>query len=448
MEEVGVPHELSLDEAVELAVRLQQQEELVAAGELLRRVLETAPEHPSALHFAGVLAHQEGRSDVAVSLIERSLLLRPRAADWYSNLGIVYQSRGYLEQAIASYREAIAIDPQHANAYCNLGVVLNAIGKPVDAESAYRTAIQLNPDHIDAHGNLGILLNGLHRTREAAACFCKVITLSPRHREARRRLGVAHCALGETDKAIRIFADWLAEEPDNPVARHMLAACTGLDVPARASDAFVTSTFDSFANSFESVLQHLSYRAPALIAVLLEDSGLAAAKALDVLDAGCGTGLCGPIVAPYARTLTGVDLSAAMLARASEKKLYDGLIQDELTQYLRSHEGAFDLIVSADALVYFGALDAVLEPAARALRPDGLLLFTLEHAVTASEGVPYRLETHGRYSHERASVERLLTAAGLQPEIFPADLRMEAGAPVAGLVVRARKPAAVPAVRT
>ena len=448
MEEAGVPRELSLDEAVELAVRLQQQEELAAAGELLRRVLETAPEHPSALHFAGVLAQQEGRSDDAVALIERSLVLRPRAADWHSNLGIVYQSRGWLEQAMASYREAIAIDPQHANAYCDLGVVLNASGRPVEAEAAYRTAIHLNPDHIDAHGNLGILLNGLQRTREAAACFCKVITLSPQHREARRRLGVAHCALGETDKAIAIFADWLAEEPDNPVARHMLAACTGRDVPARASDAFVTSTFDSFANSFESVLHHLSYRAPALIAILLEDSGLAASRGLDVLDAGCGTGLCGPIVALYARTLTGVDLSAAMLARASEKKLYDALVHDELTAYLRCHEDAFDLIVSADALVYFGALDVVLDAAARALRPDGLLLFTLEHAVSAGEGVPYRLETHGRYSHERASVERLLAAVGLQAEVFPADLRMEAGAPVAGLVVRARKPSAVPAVRT
>jgi cytochrome c-type biogenesis protein CcmH/NrfG len=52
------------------------------------RFIEVAPNHPRALHYAGVLAHQQGRSDEAVALIERSLALVPDQADWYSNLGI------------------------------------------------------------------------------------------------------------------------------------------------------------------------------------------------------------------------------------------------------------------------------------------------------------------------------------------------------------------------
>ena len=51
----------------------------------------------------------------------------------------------------------------------------------------------------------------------------------------------------------------------------------------------------------------------------------------------------------------------------------------------------------------------------------------------------YHLELHGRYSHSRGYVERLLTGAGLVPEIGHAELRMESGAPVAGLVIRATK---------
>lgn len=438
--------ELTLEEAVSVAILLQKNEQLVEAHELFRRVLATVPDHPRALHYSGVLAHQQGRNEEAIALIERSLALVPDQADWYSNLGIVLQSDEKLDPAIDAYRHAIAIDPGHANAHSNLGVLLRATGQPVEAEAAYRQAIRLNPEHIDAYTNLGILLNGLKRTQEAAACYCKVITLRPKHREARKLLAMAHCTLGEVGEAVNIFEKWLEEEPGDPIARHMLAACTGRDVPERASNGFVEATFDSFASSFESKLERLSYRAPALVAAMLEDCGLAPSHRLDVLDAGCGTGLCGAVVAPYARQLVGVDLSQGMLAHAKDKNVYHALVKAELTEYLRDNSEAFDLIVAADSLVYFGDLQDVIAALARALRPNGLFVFTLEHAAEDSAGADYRLQRHGRYSHARAYVERVLASAGLPSKIVQAELRMEAGAPVPGLVIRAAKSAAEAAV--
>jgi len=439
MEPTETPRELTLDEAVTLAILLQKNEQFAEAEELYRRVLEAAPNHPQALHFAGVLAHQQGRHDQALALVEKSLTLEPDRADSYNNLGIILQSAGKFEEAIEAYQRAISIDSGHANAYSNLGVLLRATGKPSDAEAAYRTAIGLDPEHIDAYTNLGILLNGLKRTEEAAACYCKVITLRPKHREARRLLALAHCVLGDVAEAVRIFEEWLGEEPNDPIARHMLAACTGRNVPARASNAFVENTFDSFAGSFESKLARLAYRAPALVAAALQDAGLEQNRTLDVLDAGCGTGLCGALIAPYARRLTGVDLSEGMLAHAQRKNIYDALSKAELTEYLRNSPNGFDLIVSADTLVYFGDLASVLEAAAGALRPGGLLVLTLEHAADQPSGLDYRLELHGRYSHGRGYVERLLRTLQLEPCIAQAELRMESGVPVAGLVVRATK---------
>ena len=316
---------------------------------------------------------------------------------------------------------------------------MRATGKPIEAETAYREAIRLNPEHIDAYTNLGILLNGLKRTEEAAACYCKVITLTPKHPEARKLLALAYCTLGEVGEATKIIEEWLEEEPGNPIARHMLAACTGRDVPERASNGFVEATFDSFAASFEAKLANLSYRAPALVAAMLEDCGLQASHRLDVLDAGCGTGLCGALVAPFARRLVGVDISDGMLTHAKDKNVYHALVKAELSEYLRDNREAFDLIVSADTLVYFGDLEGVIAAFAGALRPDGLFVFTLEHAVGDITDVDYRLELHGRYSHGRAYVERLLTFSGLQSKILQAVLRMEAGAPVPGLVIRAVK---------
>ena len=430
---------VSLDEAISIAIRLQQNDQWVSAGDVYRRVLEVSPEHPDALHYSGVLAHQEGKSEQAIALIQRSLELEPNRADWYSNLGIVLRDRLRLDEAIVACRRAIALDPNHANAHNNLGVLLRAQGHLVEAEAAYRAAIRVDADHSDAYTNLGILLNAQKRTQEAVVCFCKVITFRPKHPEARRLLALAHWTLGELDQAIAVFDEWLKEEPDDPIARHMLAACSGRDVPARASDAFVEKTFDSFAASFDSKLAKLSYRAPALVSEMLAASGVEASKSLDVLDAGCGTGLCGPLISQYARRLVGVDLSTRMLAQARARNIYDELYKVELTAYLRDWTAAFDVIVSADTLVYFGPLEDVVAAAANALRSGGRLVFTVEELSDAGPAIGYSLSPHGRYSHTRQYVERVLADANLQTEIATADLRLEAGAPVTGLVVRATK---------
>ena len=430
---------VNLDEAVSIAIRLQQNDQWVAAADMYRRILEKVPDFPDALHFSGVLAHQQGKTDEAVALIRRSIELEPNRADWHSNLGIVLRDRLELDEATAACRRAIELDPHHANAHNNLGVLLRAQGRAAEAEAAYRAAIRVNPEHSDAYTNLGILLNGQKRIPEAVVCFCKVITFRPKHPEARRLLALAHCMLGEPDKAVGVFEEWLREEPDHPIALHMLAACSGHDVPSRASDGFVEKTFDSFAGSFDAKLAQLQYRAPQLVAGMLADAGLEPAKSLDVLDAGCGTGLCGALIAPYARRLVGVDLSTAMLLQAEARHVYDELFKVELTSYLQDSPAMFDVIVSADTLVYFGALEDVASAAARALRPGGLLIFTVEESVSTASDAGYSLSNHGRYNHTRQYLERVLPAAGLRTEIVRAELRLEAGEPVEGLVVRATK---------
>jgi predicted TPR repeat methyltransferase len=245
---------------------------------------------------------------------------------------------------------------------------------------------------------------------------------------------------GDLDKAREVLAEWIAEDPDDPIARHLYAACSGEDVPERASDRYIARTFDQFASSFDAKLASLEYRAPELVAAALAKALGPPAKTLDGLDAGCGTGLCGPYLAPYCRRLVGVDLSTAMLRHARTRGVYDELVTAELTAYLEEHRSSFDLIASADTILYFGALERVLGAAAGALKPGGLLVITLEASMEA--GGTYRLNAHGRYSHTASYASATLAAAGLRTlGMEDAVLRKEAGEPVAGFVVSARKPA-------
>jgi predicted TPR repeat methyltransferase len=157
-----------------------------------------------------------------------------------------------------------------------------------------------------------------------------------------------------------------------------------------------------------------------------------------VLDGGCGTGLCAPALKPYAAKLTGVDLSSGMLALARKTGLYDELAEAELTSYLSANKQAFDLVLFADTLCYFGDLAGVITATAGALRAGGTAVFTVERAAGSGALPPYRLHPHGRYSHTETYVRSVLAAAGFSAiEAEQQILRLEIGRDVAGLMVAA-----------
>ncbi len=148
------------------------------------------------------------------------------------------------------------------------------------------------------------------------------------------------------------------------------------------------------------------------------------------LDLGCGTGLAGAPLRARVERLEGVDLSAAMLAKARERGLYDALEAADIVDHLRRFGAAFDLIVAADALAYCGDLQPLFAAAAAALAPGGLFAFTVE--TFAGEG--YRLGETMRFAHAPAYVEASAAAAALS-RLFveAAAARREKGADVAGL---------------
>jgi predicted TPR repeat methyltransferase len=251
-------------------------------------------------------------------------------------------------------------------------------------------------------------------------------------------LGRAYYELGKVDEAIALFEKWLIEEPDNPVALHLLAAYRGQQVPEQCSSQYIEQTFDTFANNFENVLSRLKYCGPQLVQDQLASLNVSAVS-LSVLDLGCGTGMVGEAVKPYALEITGIDLSQAMLDKSAAKNVYRHLHKSDIANFLHTSQEQYDLITCMDTFIYIGRLDEVLVLINRNLKPGGMLLFSTEKLSDSGE-LSYQLNVSGRYSHHQNYLSDGLHAASFEVKSMrDVVIRMESGCPIEGQFICATR---------
>jgi predicted TPR repeat methyltransferase len=434
------PRELTIEGALQMAIAMHRERQFQGAEELCRRILGVAPGHPDALHLLGVQCHQMGKSDEGLGHIQASIAAVPNFPGFYNNLGNVHMSRGEVPEALSAYQRASALDPDNADLHNNLGALYKAERRFAEAQAAYEHAIALEATHLNAHNNLGLLYAELGDRPKAIHYYVRALELMPGNDNARRLLGTTYYSLGRIAEAGEVYRQWLALEPDNPMARHMFSACTGEGVPERADDTYVEQTFDRFAASFEDVLnERLGYQAPQLCADMLARHLPPPQRQFVMLDAGAGTGLCGPLMAPWARTLAGVDLSRGMLDIAQTKGVYQDLYKAELTEFLKLSPGQWDVVLSADTLCYFGDLTEVTAAAAGSLQPGGTLIYTVE-ALPEDSRALHQIQPHGRDPHQGDHSAAARAQAGLRLlEREAVVLRQEGGKPVHGWLVAARR---------
>ena len=428
---------LTPDEALQLAIEHHRRDELDDAETIYKVLLAHWPDHVGVLSHMGVLANQRERHDEALGLLQHALKIAPDSAGLWNNLGNVLLRLNRVEEAEQAFRHSLR-HGENPQALANLSRLLRKTRQWDESLAASRRAIEIDPDFSDAWHHLALALIARGQIHEGCQAATRATMLLPTHKRRRDSHARALVLAGELERAATIYREWLAEEPDNAYVQHHLAACTAERVPERASDAYVEQVFDDFAKTFDAKLASLSYRAPQLVSAALKAALPTASRQFDIADLGCGTGLCGPLVHPWARSLSGCDLSSGMLAQAAGRGVYDVLEKVELVQFLDAHRGEFDLVISADTLCYFGDLQAAMAATRASLRAGGRLVFTVE-AVSEAASAGYRLLVNGRYAHGRGYVERMLAEAGLRLHSIAGEvLRQEFGLPVNGWVVSAR----------
>ncbi len=94
------------------------------AESLYRQILQGDSNHADALHMLGVLAHQTGRQQLAVEMINRAIAQNGQMPAFHNNLGNVYAAAGNWQDAEASFRRALDRKLDYAEAHYNLGNAL------------------------------------------------------------------------------------------------------------------------------------------------------------------------------------------------------------------------------------------------------------------------------------------------------------------------------------
>ncbi len=424
------------DDLMDQAMRLHLAGRHTESEALYRQIPAHHPDSAKAKHYLGFLLQQMGRLEEALEFIEASLQLDNSHSEWHYNHGIVLDRLGRCDEAIAAFEHSLKLAPGNYFCKTSLGALLEKSGDIGRAEQLYREASQIDPHCPDAHYLLASLLVAQGRFLEARHSNSLGLIADPARDKSKIKLGIAYCEVGERDRAIVLMENWLHEEPGNPVASHMMAAFRG-DAPERCSERYVEAAFDRFAAQFDSILTRLDYAGPRLLREELQRLGLAQ-NSLKALDLGCGTGLNGRILKSVALSLTGVDISQAMLDAAGKTQCYDFLVKSEICEFLCDGRDRFDLISCMDTLIYFGNLEPVFSGISARLAPGGQFVFTTEKLASDSGG--YELGITGRYRHSEDYVARLLDDAGFELSYAGnAAIRKESGQPVEGQLYSARK---------
>ena len=353
----------------------------------------------------GAINGQLGNMDKAILCSKQAISLTPEYVDAYFNLAQAYMSTNQFSDAALNFHKVIKTNPQNEIAFRNLCICLKRSGQESEAANHYQQLIQLGSAHASDYAELGLIYFERRNYSKAEELYIKALKIEPENANTLNLLGNYYRVKGQINEATSCFQKALKFNPALIGAKYYLAAMDdNTSVPDATPPKFVKACYNSIAETYDQVhtADKLGYSVPTSITNMIKQL-ISADTKLNIIDIGCGTGLCGPLLRNISNRLVGVDLSPGMLEKAREKNAYDEIICADLVETLQSYEDAFDLVISTGVFIHLGDLYPVFQACHKALKSGGLFGFST-HEFT---GDGYHLNTTGHYSHAESYINKL-----------------------------------------
>jgi predicted TPR repeat methyltransferase len=395
---------------------------------------DTLLEKAQALYMAG-------RLDEAASLYRQRLQAKPQDLEANQALAMIYFQSRQFELAQYFAGEALKLDPTYLDGLRLKGMALMQLGRLNPALMCFSEALALKPDSIELLVNHATALLELKRLDEALAGFDQVVALDPENAVGWNNRANTLVALERLDEAASCYDRALQIRPDLETAKsNRFLVLLQLRKVSRIADFALRDMFDEVATRFDHLMvEGLDYRGHLHLRTLADAKLPRLTPPLQVLDLGCGTGLVGDAFKDLAAggRLDGIDLAPRMLEVARKRGIYGDLILGDLETVLAAPGPSYDLIVSADTMVYLGDLAPTFEGVFNRLKTGGFYLF----AVESKEGSGWEQTDVSRFRHSEAYLKEEAARCGLAYFArMNCTLRYEREAPVPGFAVALQKP--------
>ena len=190
------------------------------AATAVKRVLDSNPSHPDALHLYGLIASQAGKQELAIQQITKAIQV-DATPQMHLNLGVLFQTQGQLNLASKQYKQSLRLKPDYVEALCKLGKVELSLQNSLTAVECFQRAVEITPEK-EGYNYLGMALCAQGYGRDAEKAFQDAIALDSEFSIAYLNLGLMLKNQGNLNAAEDSFRRVLGFEPESIDALNQL----------------------------------------------------------------------------------------------------------------------------------------------------------------------------------------------------------------------------------
>ncbi|MGL9732543.1 MAG: methyltransferase [Wolbachia sp.] len=233
-------------------------------------------------------------------------------------------------------------------------------------------------------------------------------------------IGRCHFAIGNINKAHIYFMKTLKLDSNYEEASYYINKMTNQASIKKLPKNLIKQYFDYTGKYFvEHWLIAKQYRGHKLTHTVITEIINNSNSALNILDLGCGTGICGHFLKIHntENCITGVDISNRMLNIArgcfiNGKPVYNELIHMEMTDFLKKERNySYDVIIFIEVLHYLHNFRVELELAKRSINKKGAIICLIRRK--EGEGIDF-VNKGDYFCHSENYIQRVAKEINMQ----------------------------------